>query len=64
MDVIENYQFYLNQLANSDETSTGTQFFYNFTLPNFGPKCQYMLYDYAPHHSALNEIVHNYYCLN
>ncbi len=46
MDTIESYQFYLNQLPNSKETSISNNIFHNCTLPNFGPKCQYALYDY------------------
>ena len=35
IDLIEQYQFYLNEL------SLSTKYFYNCTLPRFGPMCQY-----------------------
>ena len=43
IDLIEQYQFYLNQLQNSEKTSLATEIFYNCTLPYFGSKCQYVL---------------------
>ena len=42
IDLIENYQFYLNQLSTSNDLSDlEIQVFYNCTLPRFGPQCQY-----------------------
>ena len=38
IDLIERYQFYLNQLnKKSHETSLGSEVFYNCALPSFGP---------------------------
>ena len=66
MDLIEKYQFYLDQLKNSKEKSnlTISEVFYNCTLPNFGPKCEFMLNDYHSHYLSLNELIHDYYCWN
>ena len=43
IDVIERYQFYLNQLSTSNQLSLATEVFYNCTLPRFGHMCQYEL---------------------
>ncbi|CAF3113962.1 unnamed protein product [Rotaria sp. Silwood2] len=61
IDLVERYQSYLNQLQVSNETSMGTQFFYNCTLLQFGPICQYSIDDYDPHQSSLNEIIAQFY---
>jgi hypothetical protein len=61
MDVIEQYQFYLDQLPKSEKTPMSTQIFYNCTLPNFGPKCQYVFSDHKTYHSSLDELIHDYY---
>ena len=64
IDVIERYQFYLNQLTTkTNDSSLGGEFFYNCTLPRFGPLCQYELYYHDPHHSSLYEIIWNYYAI-
>jgi hypothetical protein len=61
IDLIENYQFYLNQLSRINDLSLATKMFYNCTLPRFGPMCQYQLvYEYS-HHSSLNEIIKDFY---
>ena len=44
IDLIENYQFYLNQIKNSKKSSMETQVFYNCTFPYFGPQCQYVFF--------------------
>jgi hypothetical protein len=42
IDIIEDYQFYLNQLSTENDLSLGeTVFFNNCTLPRFGPMRQY-----------------------
>ena len=65
IDLIEQYQFYLNQInKKSPEISLGSEMFYNCTLPSFGPQCEYVLEDYQPYHSSLDEIVHDYYRYN
>ena len=62
MDVIENYQWYLNQISIGNVPSAmETQVFYNCTLPRFGPQCQYSLDAHASHHSSLTEIIRDYY---
>jgi len=58
IDLIETYQFYLNQPQNSEKIAISSQIFYNCTLSYFGAKCQYILNDYKSHHSSLDEIVH------
>jgi len=64
IDLIEQYQLYLNQLQNSKNTTMAKEIFYNCTLPYFGDKCQYVLNDYKSHHSSLNEIIYDYYRYN
>ena len=65
IDLIEQYQFYLNQLAHSDgKSSLESQIFYNCTLPYFGPRCEYVLENYQSSHSSLEEIIHDYYRYN
>ncbi|CAF5020473.1 unnamed protein product, partial [Rotaria sp. Silwood1] len=62
MDIVEHYQFYLNQLSNSNKSpSMTTQLFYNCTLPRFGPLCQYSLDIYMPYGSSLFDIIKNFY---
>ncbi|CAF3921450.1 unnamed protein product [Rotaria sp. Silwood2] len=62
MDIVEHYEFYLDQLSNSNKSpSIVTQLFYNCTLPRFGPLCQYSLDIYMPYGSSLYEIINNFY---
>ncbi|CAF3806328.1 unnamed protein product [Rotaria sp. Silwood1] len=57
IDLVELYQFYLNQLPTSNDKSLETQHFYNCTLPRFGPMCQFEI-DYKPHlDSTLYDII-------
>lgn len=60
MDLIEDYQIYLNQLILSFENTT----FYNCTLPYFGSKCQYFLKAYDTSYSFVDEMIESYYQLN
>ena len=64
IDLIEQYQHYLNQLAKSEQTSLGSEIFYNCTLPYFGLQCEYLLEDHQSYHSSLDEIVYDYYRYN
>jgi hypothetical protein len=61
IDIIEDYQLYLNQLSN---LSLGKQVYYNCTMPRFGPMCQYQLHYHYSHHSTLYEIIRDFYLLN
>ncbi|CAF4082700.1 unnamed protein product, partial [Rotaria sordida] len=62
MDVVERYQFYLNHLSISNQSSfMATQLFYNCTLPRFGPLCQYSLDTYISPNSSLYEIIYDFY---
>ncbi|CAF3941186.1 unnamed protein product, partial [Rotaria sp. Silwood2] len=61
IDIIENYQLYLNQLSISNETLLGAQLFYNCSLPSFGPLCQYSFDYYESHYRSLAEVIHNFY---
>jgi hypothetical protein len=61
MDVAEDYQ----QFLDLGETSTSSnQSFYNCTLPNFGAKCEYVLYDGKPHQTSLHSVVQEFYHYN
>ncbi|CAF3755523.1 unnamed protein product [Rotaria sp. Silwood1] len=61
IDVVERYQFYLNQLSTSNDIFLESQKFYNCTLPRFGSMCQYEITYYNQNHSSLYEIIHDYY---
>ncbi|CAF4110326.1 unnamed protein product [Adineta steineri] len=58
IDLIERYEFYLNQ---STKSSLANDIFYNCTFPRFGSKCQYDLNNYTRNHSSLYEFINNYY---
>jgi hypothetical protein len=60
IDIIERYQFYLNQLSTSNYLSLGTEVFYNCTMQRFGPMCQYQLYFHYPFHLSLYDIVRDF----
>ncbi|CAF1685370.1 unnamed protein product [Adineta ricciae] len=64
MDIIENYQFYLNQLSTLNQTSLGTKIYYNCTLPWFGPMCQYSLDVQQSSNSSLNKVIYDFYVAN
>jgi hypothetical protein len=61
IDIIERYQFYLNQLSTSNGLSLAKEVFYNCTLPRFGPMCQYQLAYYDPNQSSLYNIIYDFY---
>ncbi|CAF1639582.1 unnamed protein product, partial [Adineta ricciae] len=62
IDLIESYQFYLNQISTSNSTSLSKQIFYNCTSPRFGPQCQYSFAlrttDKLP---SVHELIHRFY---
>jgi hypothetical protein len=57
IDIIEDYELFLNQLP----TSMATKLFYNCTLPRFGPNCQYEFDYYKSNYFSLNEMINDYY---
>ncbi|CAF1098971.1 unnamed protein product [Adineta steineri] len=62
IDVVEQYQYYLNQLSiSNNDLSMATELFYNCTLPRFGSMCQYELNYYHSGHSSLNNLIIDYY---
>jgi hypothetical protein len=61
IDVIERYQFYLNQLSTSNDLSLETQIFYNCTWPRFGLMCQYEFYYNNPNLASFQGIVRDFY---
>jgi hypothetical protein len=61
MDVVEQYQSYLNELSIHTITSVALPLFYNCTPPYFGPVCQYSFVDYNPYEQSFDEIVHSIY---
>ena len=63
IDLIEEYQDYLNQLPYSDQR-LARKIFFNCTLPYFGSKCQYTFNTSYVNHSSLNDIVYDYYYYN
>ena len=58
IDLIERCQFYLNQPT---IITANTDVFYNYTMPRFGPQCQYELHYHYSHHSSLQKIVEDFY---
>jgi hypothetical protein len=61
IDLIERYQFYLNQLSTLNDSYLGKQIYYNCTMSRFGPKCQYELHYHCPHHSSFYQIINYFY---
>ncbi|CAF3517106.1 unnamed protein product, partial [Rotaria sp. Silwood2] len=64
IDIIQRYQYYLDELSNSTTNLMATEHFYNCTLPNFGPSCEYNLFAYKSHQASLDEIVNEFYKVN
>jgi hypothetical protein len=60
IDIIEDYQFYLNELSILNQSSLSKKVFYNCTLPRFGSMCQYEIDYYHPKHSSLYEIIDDF----
>ena len=61
IDLIEDYQFYLDQTSTSIQSTLGNTLFYNCTLPRFGPFCQYQFDFYHPNHTSLHEMINDFY---
>jgi hypothetical protein len=61
IDLIEHYQFYLNQLSTFNDSFLINEIVYNCIWPRFGLECQYELYNHRPHHSSLVDIIHDFY---
>ena len=61
IDLIERYQFYLNQLPKFNDSLLATDIFYNCTLPRFGPQCQYVPNVYDTSFSSLREMINEYF---
>ncbi|UJR11756.1 hypothetical protein I4U23_015937 [Adineta vaga] len=64
MDTIQHYQSYLDESPNSATKLLAEEYFYNCTLPDFGPFCEYSLLAYKFDQLFLDEIVNNYYKAN
>ena len=60
IDLIEQYQFYLNDPQSLLENET----FYNCTLPYFGSECQYIFKDLNYSKSSLVKMIEEYYYMN
>ena len=61
IDLIEDYQNYLNQLSYSNTSPLAMNIFYNCTLPRFGTTCQYEFDDYHSNYKSIQEIIRDYY---
>ena len=61
IDIIERYQFYLNQLSTENDLSVSEEIYYNCTIPRFGPLCQYQLIYNYPDDSDLGWIIYRFY---
>ena len=55
IDLIERYQFYLNQLSNGNDE------YYNCTLPQFGPQCQYVSIHDILSYPSFDKSLEDYY---
>ena len=56
MDIIEEYQSYLDQLSTLNKTEMKTYLFFNCTLPKFGSMCQYEFDNYNLSYSPFDNI--------
>jgi hypothetical protein len=61
IDLIEHYQFYLNQLSTKNDSFLANKIFYNCTWPRFGPKCQYEFYNHSSDHLSSYDIIYHFY---
>ena len=61
IDLIEDYQFYLDQTSTSIRSTLGKTLFYNCTLPRFGPFCQYQFDFHHANHTSLHEMINDFY---
>ena len=61
IDLIEDYQFYLDQTSTSIWSTLGKTLFYNCTLPRFGPFCQYQFDFHHANHTSLHEMINDFY---
>jgi hypothetical protein len=61
IDLIEHYQFYLNQLSTFNDSILSNKIFYNCTWPRFGPQCQYEFSNHRPDHLSSYDIIHHFY---
>ena len=63
VDLIERYQYYLNQLSNQNELHllSAKDAFYNCTLPRFGPQCQYAFMHDILSYRSFDESIIDYY---
>ena len=61
MDLIERYQFFLNQLSTENDFSLSNELFFNCTLPRFGSECQYELSAYDSSKSTFYEMFFTFY---
>lgn len=62
IDLIEEYQFYLNELSTSKNVSSiESNIFYNCTSLRFGRYCQYSFDIDIDNNVSLNEIISEYY---
>ena len=61
IDLVEEYQSYVDHDGNADIGSLATRLFYNCTSPNFGPICQYSFDLSRTDGLSLNEIIYAFY---
>jgi hypothetical protein len=61
LDIVEDYQSYLDQISMSNKPLITTHWFFNCTLPTFGSMCQYSFDEDEPSQLSLNKIIHDSY---
>ncbi|CAF1090135.1 unnamed protein product [Adineta steineri] len=61
IDIIEDYQLYLNQLPISNDLELSKNVFYNCTLPRFGSMCQYEIDHHHSNYPSLYEMINGFY---
>ena len=61
IDLIEDYQYYLDHLSKVNNSLFGKKQFYNCTFPQFGPKCEFELESYDSSSTTIHKIMDDFY---
>ncbi|CAF1448019.1 unnamed protein product [Adineta ricciae] len=61
IDLIEDYQYYLNGLSTSSNSALGETIYYNCSFPKFGQMCQYELEFSMSINSSFSDLIWNVY---
>lgn len=61
IDLIEDYQVYLNQTNNGQNSSLSDNTYFNCTWPKFGPSCQYEFVQMASDNLSLQKMIGDFF---